>query len=109
MDRSDVCGTSVSYPFAQILYYGWNMLYALIYIDTTHRIRVFTEGGYNLEKNVSGIGWCLEADATAWPQEKSAFLEMAKLCNRHADQYPNGRIETGPEDYDATYDFPVID
>jgi len=81
------------------------VLYALLYVDNSHRIRIFAEGGFNLEKHVDGIGWCLESDDTAWQQEKSAFLELAKLCNRHADQYPNGRIETGPEEYNATNDF----
>lgn len=84
------------------------MHYALLYLDTSHRIRIFAEGGYNLERHVAGIGWCLEADETAWVEEAPAFRELAALCLRHAENYPNCRIETGHED-ETTGTFPVRD
>ena len=69
------------------------MHYAILYLDTAHRIKIFAEGGYNLEKKIDGIGWCLEADDAAYSGEREAFRRLAELCTKHAADYPGGRIE----------------
>lgn len=82
------------------------MHYALLYLDTYHRLRIFAEGGCNLEKRVDGIGWCLEADQAAYRGEREAFTELARLCLKHAENYPGTRIEVDEEDYKATHEPP---
>ena len=76
------------------------MHYAILYIDPNRRIKVFAEGGRNLEIRVPDIGWCLEADGTTWPDEVAAMLTLRDRLDVEAGK---GRAITGPDEGDNPY------
>ena len=60
------------------------MHYAIIYLDTTRRVRLFAEGNYTLESNVRDVGWAMEEDGASWPDLQDTLKETAIICHKAA-------------------------
>ncbi len=56
----------------------------LVNVDAYRRIRLYPEGGLQLEAKVDGIGWILDNDAEVSDSVIGAYLETAIAIVQHA-------------------------
>lgn len=66
------------------------MLLATMYLDSSTRVRIYPEGGWQLEQMTPGIGWTLTDDRPGYADEAeaarfcAAFRQLGELCLKHA-------------------------
>lgn len=60
------------------------MIHIVIQVDNDRRIKVYKEGGLDLEFHIPGIGWVVDNDADIPGHVINSYLEMAEQALFHA-------------------------